>query len=85
MARRVALLIIAFCGICYAQDELTSFDDTGLQVLNQEIQNIHREIATPTTDVTFSDDSKGIILKDRATGTLYRLYVSGGTLQIEEA
>lgn len=36
-----------------------------------------------SSDLEFTDPYKGVILVDRATNTKYRLYISGGLLQIE--
>jgi len=38
---------------------------------------------TTGKDIEITDNSKGVILKDRTTGTRYRLYVDNGTLGIE--
>jgi hypothetical protein len=38
---------------------------------------------TPDGDMEFPVDTTGVILKDRDTGDLYRLYVDAGVLQIE--
>ena len=36
-------------------------------------------------DIEVTDPTAGIILKDRTTGSRYRLYVDNGTLAIEPA
>lgn len=41
------------------------------------------EINNRDLDMTFTVATKGVILKDRTTSTLYRLYVNNGTLSIE--
>lgn len=38
---------------------------------------------TTTGDHTFLTDTKGVVLKDRTTGTSYRLLVNSGVLSIE--
>ena len=41
------------------------------------------EINNRDVDMTFADETKGVVLKDRTTDTLYRLFVDNGTLSIE--
>ncbi len=41
------------------------------------------EVDSRTADITFTDDTKGVVLTDRTTATQYRLYVDNGTLSIE--
>ena len=36
-------------------------------------------------DITFGDPNNGVVLEDRDSGTLYRLYVDVGVLNIETA
>ena len=38
---------------------------------------------TMSGDLTFSNSSKGVVLKDRSDGNNYRIYVDGGTLSVE--
>ena len=40
-------------------------------------------IDSRTVDITFTDNTKGVVLKDRTTGTSYRLFVNNGVLDIE--
>lgn len=41
------------------------------------------DIETPKTDISFNTSAIGVVLKDRTTGTPYRLFVDNGTLNIE--
>lgn len=41
------------------------------------------EVNSRAVDITFTSNTKGVVLKDRSSGTNYRLYVDGGTLSIE--
>ncbi len=41
------------------------------------------EIDSRTVDTTFTVATKGVVLKDRNSGTFYRLYVDSGALSIE--
>ena len=41
------------------------------------------EIDNRTVDTTFTDSTKGVVLKDRTTDTLYSLFVNNGVLSIE--
>ena len=42
------------------------------------------ELSSITTDIVFTDSSKGVVLTDRANGKKYRLYVENGVLNLEE-
>ncbi len=54
-------------------------------VINNNLYQLYTktEVENPVNDVTFADDTKGIVLTDRSTGSKYRLYVNSGTLDIE--
>ena len=57
------------------------------EVINNNLHQIYTktEIENPINDIRFSNNSKGVILKDRATSTNYRLYINNGVLEIETA
>ena len=41
------------------------------------------EIDNRTVDTTFTNNTKGVVLRDRTAGTYFRLYVDNGVLSIE--
>jgi len=48
-------------------------------------RTMYKNIHSPSTkDLTFVDNAKGVILKDRTTGSYYRLYVDSGILGVEQ-
>lgn len=54
-------------------------------VYNNNFQALYTksEIDDRASDITFVNDTDGVVLKDRTSGTSYRLYVDGGVLSIE--
>ena len=52
-----------------------------LALLNNDLNEIVQFL--PGGDIKILDETQGLILKDRTTGTYYRLYVDNGTLDIE--
>ena len=54
-------------------------------VINNNIYQVFTkdEIKNPDYDLQFVADNQGPVLKDRTTGTRYRLFVDNGVLDIE--
>ena len=56
-------------------------------VINNNIYQVYTkdEIKNPDYDLQFTSGTQGPVLKDRTTGTRYRLFVDNGVLDIETA
>lgn len=54
-------------------------------IYNTNFENLYTkaEIDDRDSDITFTNDTDGVILQDRTTATSYRLYVDSGVLSIE--
>lgn len=67
------------------QDNLGYIGYTHVDIGYPQKYAMYKTIHSPSVkDLLFVDSTKGIILTDRNDGTYWRLYIQGGTLQIEQ-
>ena len=57
--------------------------ETATQISNHNSDIAAHNLNARVNDITFTDDTKGIVLKDRTDGKSYRVYSDNGALSLE--